>query len=187
VQCEVTALSVGVRIRAGCTETPSRSHARVNVSEMNTFPPSITMVSGTITGRAAASSIRASMSTSRACGSTDADIRNELDQPGRIGSGTSIRASSSAASTAFVPTGRSTAAQIVRVATSTAIVRSARAGTPLSSNTNTSIGVESICTCSPGRAACVTVNTPCGRFAVCRRVTAEPKVCRPVASVSISR
>jgi hypothetical protein len=31
---------------------------------MNTFPPSITIVSGTMTGRAAASSIRASMSTS---------------------------------------------------------------------------------------------------------------------------
>jgi hypothetical protein len=45
-------------------------------------------------------------------------------QPGRIGSGTSMRASSSAASTALVPTGRSTAAQIVRVATSTAAVSS---------------------------------------------------------------
>ena len=31
----------------------------MKVSEMNTFRPSITMVSGTITGRAAASSIRA--------------------------------------------------------------------------------------------------------------------------------
>ena len=71
------------------------------------------------------------MSSSRACGSRDADIRSAAAQPGRIGSGTSIRASSSAASTAFVPTGRSTAAQIVRVATSTAIVRSARTGTPV--------------------------------------------------------
>ena len=97
----------------------------MNVSETNTFPPSITIVSGTITGRAAASSIRASMSSSRACGSRDADIGSAAAQPGRIGSGTSIRASSSAASTALVPTGRSTAAQIVRVATSTAIVRSA--------------------------------------------------------------
>ena len=100
---------------------PSRSQARVKVSETNTFPPSMTMVSGTITGLAAASSIRVSMSTSRACGSRDADIRSAAAQPGRIGSGTSIRASSSAASTALVPTGRSTAAQIVRVATSTAI------------------------------------------------------------------
>jgi hypothetical protein len=154
---------------------------------MNTFPPSITIVSGTMTGRAAASSIRASMSTSLEWGSRDVDIRSAVDHPGRIGSGTNIRASSNAASTALVPTGRSTAAQIVRVATSTAIVRSARTGTPLSSSTSTSIGVESTCTCSPGRAACVGVNMPCGRFAVCRRVTAEPNVCRPVASASISR
>jgi hypothetical protein len=143
-------------------------------------------VSGTITGLAAANSIRASISSSRACGNTDADIRNELDQPGRIGSGTSIWASSNAASTAFVPTGRSTAAQIVRLATSTTIVKSARTGTPLSSSTITSIGVESICTCSPGRAAKLGVNMPCGRFAVCRRVTADPNVCRPVATASIT-
>ena len=87
---------------------------------------------------------------------------------------------------AFVPTGRSTAAQIVRVATSTTIVRSARTGTPESNNTSTSIGVESICTCSPGRAACVGVNMPCGRFAVCRRFTAEPNVCLPDATASIT-
>jgi hypothetical protein len=165
---------------------PSRSQARVNTSEMNTFPPSITIVSGTITGRAATACIRASISSSRACGSRDADIASAAAQPGRIGSGTSIRASSSAASTALVPTGRSTAAQMVRVATSTAMVNSARAGTPVSINTSTSIGVESICTCSPGRIACEGVNTCCGRLAVCRRVTAEPKVCRPVASTSIS-
>jgi hypothetical protein len=48
--------------------------------ETNTFPLSITIVSGTITGRAAASSIRASMSTSRAWGSRDADIRNAVDR-----------------------------------------------------------------------------------------------------------
>ena len=81
----------------------------------------------------------------------------------------------------------STAAQIVRVATSTAIVKSARAVTPLPSSTITSNGVESICTCSPGRAAVVGVNGPSGRLAVCRRVTADPKVCRPVESTSISR
>ena len=49
----------------------------------------------------------------------------------------------------------------------------------MSSRTSTSIGVESIWTCSPGRAACVGVNTPGGRFAVCRRVTADPKVLPP--------
>ena len=74
-----------------------------------------------------------------------------------------------------MPTGRSTAAQIVRVATSTAIVRSARTGIPLSSSTSTSIGVESICTCSPGLAANVGVNTPCGRFAVCRSRHRRPE------------
>ena len=52
------ALSVGVRGRARWIETPSRSHARVKVSDTNTFPPSITIVSGTMTGRATASSIR---------------------------------------------------------------------------------------------------------------------------------
>jgi hypothetical protein len=113
-------------------------------------------------------------------------MRSAADQPGRISSGTSIRASSNAASTAFVPTGRSTPAQIVLVATSTAIVRSARTGIPDSSNTITSIGVESICTCSPGRAAIVAVNGPSGRFAVCRRVTAEPNVCRPTDNASTS-
>jgi hypothetical protein len=55
----------------------------------------------------------------------------------------------------------------------TAIVRSDRAGIPNSSSTITSIGVESICTCSRGRAANVGGNGPAGRFAVCRRVTAE--------------
>lgn len=57
-----------------------------------------------------------------AYGIRDADSRNAIAQPGRIGSGTSIFASSSAASTALLPTGRSTPAQIVRVATSTAIL-----------------------------------------------------------------
>ena len=165
---------------------PSRAHARVKVSEMNTLPPSITIVSGTITGRAAAASIRSSIAASLACGSTDADIASASAQPGRIGSGTSIRASSSAASTAFVPTGRSTAAPIVRVATSTAIVRSARTVRPGSASTITSSGVESTCTCSPGRAASAGVNGPAGRFAACRRVAADPNVCRPADSASTS-
>jgi hypothetical protein len=30
------------------------------------------------------------------------------------------------------------------------------------------------------------VNRPCGRFAVCRRVTADPKVCRPLETASIT-
>ena len=50
-----------------------------------------------------------------------------------------------------------------------------------------SSGVPSMCTCSPGLAAVIGVNAPSGRFAVCRLVTAEPKVCRPAASTSRSR
>jgi hypothetical protein len=61
----------------------------MNVSETNTFPPSMTMVSGTITGLAAAISILVSMLVRRACGSREAAIRSEPAQPGRIGSGTS--------------------------------------------------------------------------------------------------
>ena len=59
---------------------------------MNIFPPSITIVSGTMTGQAAASSIRASMSTSLEWGSRDVDIRSAVHHPGRMGSGTNIRA-----------------------------------------------------------------------------------------------
>jgi hypothetical protein len=179
-------LSGPVPGRAGWIEMPRLLQARVNVSETNTLPWSMTMVSGTMTGLAAASCIRVSRSTSRACGNRDADMRSAAAQPGRIGSGTSIRASSNAASTAFVPTGRNTAAQIVRVATSTPIVRSARTSIPLSSTTITSSGVESICTCSPGRAANVGVNMPIGRLAACRRVTAEPNVYCPADSAPTS-
>jgi hypothetical protein len=64
----------------------------------------------------------------------------------------------------------------VRVATSIAIVKSARTAIPESSSTITSSGVESICTCSPGRVANVGVNGPSGRLAVCLRVTADPNV-----------
>ena len=81
------ALSVGVPGRAGCTEMPSRAQARVNVSDTNTLPWSITIVSGTITGRAAASSIRASMSSSRACGSRERrhPQRRRPARPHRLG------------------------------------------------------------------------------------------------------
>lgn len=97
------------------------------MSETNTLPWSITMVSGTMTGLAAAFSNRASTAISRWCGRIESAIARVWLQPGRIGSGTSILASSTAASTPFVPAGLSRAAQIVRVVTSTAIV-SSRAG-----------------------------------------------------------
>jgi hypothetical protein len=60
------------------------------------------------------------MSSSLRWGISVADIASASDQPGRSGSGTSVLASSSAASTDLVPAGRSTAAQIDLVATSRA-------------------------------------------------------------------
>jgi len=56
----------------------------------------------------------------------EADIAKAASQPGRIGSGTVIRARTSAASTAFAPTGRSTPAPMLRVAISTDSTSSAR-------------------------------------------------------------
>ncbi len=144
------------------------------------------MVSGTITGRAAACSSRWSMTASRRCGSTDRDMRSASAQPGRIGSGVSARASSSAASTALVD-GRSTAAGMVLVATSISQVSSARSIMPLSSTTRTSTGVESICIHSPGRTAVTIPNGPAGRLASERRVRADPKVCRPAETRATSR
>lgn len=88
-----------------------------------------------------------------------------MSHPGRIGWGTAISASSSAASTAFVPSGRSTAARIDRVATSTAMVSSGRAGRPSSLMAITSSRVVSTCTISPGRSARVGVNGPTGTAA----------------------
>jgi hypothetical protein len=61
------------------------------------------------------------------------------------------RASSTLASTDFV-VGRSTAAGTVLVATSIIPVSSTRPGTPSSSSTMTSRGVESISISSPGAA-----------------------------------
>ncbi|MCO1659059.1 hypothetical protein [Pseudonocardia humida] len=83
-----------------------------------------------------------------------------------MGSGTSVLAGSSEASTALVPTGRSTAAQIVRVGDvdRDGQVRPDRAA--VGGRTMTSIGVESIWTWSPGRPAGVGVDAVAGRFAV---------------------
>ena len=61
----MTALSDPVCSWAGCTDSPRVSAARRNTSDKNTFPWSITTVSGTMTGLAAASSSRVSMLTSR--------------------------------------------------------------------------------------------------------------------------
>ncbi len=181
------ALSVGVSWWAGSTEMPSVPAARRKTSDRNTFPWSITTVSGTITGFAAASSARWSMLASRRNGIRDADRRRASSQPGRIGSGTIILASSTAASTALAPTGRRTAAARVRVPMSIAATSSGRPGTPSSMTAITSSRVPSIRTSSPGRAAVIGVNAPSGRFAACRRVVAGPKVCFPADSTSRSR
>ncbi|MFE7765888.1 hypothetical protein [Streptomyces sp. NPDC057438] len=154
---------------------------------MKTFPRSTTIVSGAITGLAAACSSRASILIRRACGISEADMRNASAQPGRIGSGTSIRASSKAASTAFVPAGRRMAAQIVLDAISTAMVSSTLPVTPSSRTASTSSGVVSICTTSPGRAAMVGVNGASGRRACERLVVAASKLCRPSARAFTSR
>ena len=96
---------------------------------MNTLPWSTTITWGMMTGRAAACSRRWSMLSIRRNGRADADIRMACGQPGRIGSGVTVRASSTLASTDFV-VGRSTAAVTVLVATSMIPVRSTRPVNP---------------------------------------------------------
>jgi hypothetical protein len=178
---------VGVSWWAGWTEMPRVSPARRNTSDRNTRPWSMTTVSGMMTGLAAASSARWSMLASRLNGIRDADRRRASSQPGRIGSGTIILASSTAASTALAPTGRRMAAPRVRVPMSIAATSSGRPGTPSSMMAMTSSGVPSIRTSSPGRAAVIGVNAPSGRLAACRRVVAGPKVCFPADSTSRRR
>jgi len=147
----------------------------------------MTTVSGMMTGLAAASSIRSSMVASRLKGIRETDIARAWSQPGRIGSGTIIFASSTAASAALAPTGRRTAAQSVLVAMSIAATSSGRPGTPSSMTAMTSSGVPSMSTSSPGLAAVIGVNAPSGRLAACLRVTAEPNVCLPADRTSRSR
>lgn len=154
--------------------------------EMNALPWSQTIVSGTITGRAAACCSRASISTSRWCGNTDTAIRSASLQPGRIGSAVTDRASNTDASTALVD-GRNTAAVIDREAMSTRAVSSTRAVTPSSSSTITSNGVESICITSPGAITPTCENAVSGRAARERRARAVPVVCRPFDSRANSR
>ncbi len=165
---------------------PRCRHADRNAAETNTLPWSMTMVSGTITGLAAACSSRSSIASSRSYGSTEWAIFNASGHPGRKGSGVRERASRTLASTDRVD-GRSTAAGTTRVATSIMPVSSTRPGTPSSSSTRTSSGVESICTTSPGAAAGTDPNMPSGRPASDRRVDADPVVCRPCDRVPNSR
>lgn len=93
----------------------------------------------------------------------DRDIASASSHPGRIRMGVTICASRIAASTDPVPIGRRTVAQILRVATSSAIVSSALPTTPSARTTITSKGVLSSITSSPGRNATVGVNGGAGR------------------------
>lgn len=178
----IVPLSVGVALWAGCRLMPKYRQDARKLFEMNTLPWSQTIVSGTITGRAAACSRRSSKLSSRRCGSTERDISRASDQPGRITSGVTLRASSAEASADFV-VGRSTAAVIDLVAMSTIAVSSTFSAMPSSSRTSTSSGVESICMSSPGALAGTSPNGPGGRALTDRRVRAEPVACVPVASL----
>jgi hypothetical protein len=144
------------------------------------------MVSGKITGWAAAAARRSSTSSITGYGNTDRAIRNASGHPGRSGCGVNALANNNTASTALV-LGRSTTAARVRVAMSTSPVSSARSVLPSSSTTSTSNGVESISISSPGRNAVTTVCAPSGRRASDRRVRAEANVPRPASIASTSR
>lgn len=126
------------------------------------------------------------MLTSRSNGNTDCAISSVSGQPGRSGCGTSSRASTATASTAFVD-GAITPVRMLRVATSTAIVNSARRATPSAYRHRMSIVFVSICTCSPGRTSTDEVNGRSGRLSWVRRVVAAPKVCRPRSSRAANR
>ena len=66
-------------------------------------------------------------------------------------------------------------------------VSSTRPGTPSSSRTSTSSGVESISISSPGAAGWAWENIRCGRAARPRRVAADPVVCLPADNRENSR
>jgi hypothetical protein len=179
-------LSVGVPSCVGWKLIPRNRQDARKLRETNTLPWSHTIVAGTITGRAAACSSRSSRLSSRRCGSTDRDIRSASTHPGRIGSGVTVRASSTEASTDLV-VGRRIAAVTVRVATSIMPVSSTLPTTPSSRRTSTSSGVESICISSPGASAGSSPNGLSGRLASDRRVRADPVVCRPWESLANNR
>ncbi|MFE9253491.1 hypothetical protein [Streptomyces sp. NPDC007088] len=140
-----------------------------------------------MTGRAAAPSRRASTPCSRSYGITERSIASASGHAGRIGAGTIICASNCAASTLRVPFGRSTAAQILRVATSSAMVSSGRSTTPSSSTTKTSSTVLSIITSSPGAITVVGTNGGAGRAERQRRCRALPSSPRPSPRACTSR
>ena len=165
---------------------PSQAQDARKLREMNTFPWSTTIVSGTITGRAAAASSRASMSLSRRCGSAEADMASAFAQPGRIGSGVTVRASSTLASTDLV--GRLQHR------------RGDRAGRDVDHPGQLDPALDAVVQADhhvqrggvdlhhlAGRADLQLPNGPSGRAASDRRVRADPVVCRPADRAENSR
>ena len=139
-----------------------------------------------MTGLAAAFANRSSMLSSRSCGITECAWCRDSSQPGRIGSGTSIRARTAAASTAFV-VGAMMLAAMVLVATSTATVSSALRITPSAYRHMMSSLLVSITTFSPGLSAVTGVNGRPGRFTDTLRDAALTKFRRPRSMWLISR
>ena len=145
---------------------------------MYALPWSHTIVSGTITGRAAACASRSSIAISMPVRQHRAGMRSASAQPGRIGSGVNARASSSAASTALVVgpqhrRGDRAGRQVDHPGQLDPVDR------PSSSTTRTSSGVESICIHSPGRAAVTVPNGPSGRLGQRPAGAGRAEVCRP--------
>ena len=143
------------------------------------MPWSHTIVSGTITGRAAACASRCVELGQPAVRQHRPRHPQRLD-PARAAS---APGSSPGPAAARRPppwwSGAAPPPASVRVARSISQVSSTRSTSPSSSTTRTSSGVESICVHSPGRTAVTVPNGPSGRLANDRRVRAEPKVCRP--------
>jgi hypothetical protein len=139
-----------------------------------------------MTGLAAAFANRSSMLISRSWGMTECAWCRDSAQPGRIGSGTSIRASTAAASTAFV-VGAMMPAAMVLVATSIVAVSSARRITPSAYRHMMSSLFVSMTTFSPGRSAVTGVNGRPGRFTETRRDDSLTKFRRPRSMWFISR
>ena len=139
-----------------------------------------------MTGLAAALANRSSMFSSRSCGITECAWCSDSDQPGRIGSGTSIRANTAAASTALV-VGAMMPARMLLVATSMAMVSSALRITPSAYRHMMSSVFVSMGTSSPGRSAVTGVNGRLGRFTDALREDSLAKFRRPRSMSSSSR
>jgi hypothetical protein len=133
--------------------------------------------SGTITGLAAIPARNSSSPGTMPGGRIERENATEASQPGCIGRGVRARASSTAASTALVATGRRIAAHGVLVAMSNAAVRSTRPAEPSGNTTMRSRGVLSISTSSPGREEDWIPQARSGRLACVRRVVALPNGC----------